>query len=144
MKKALFLDKDGVLNKDIGYICTIERTFFIESNIIKFSKFEDFIPIIITNQSGIARNYFSEKDFLIYMKWFLNELEIRGLKIKTFFFCPHVPENKCDCRKPLPGLFNKAKNKYSIDMKNSYMFGNNHSDLDAASSAGVGKLELVI
>lgn len=143
MTKALFLDRDGVLNKDTGYVCSVEKTIFLEENILRFSKFKEFVPIIITNQSGIGRNYFSKQNFLIYMNWFIKELSDRNLEIKKFYFCPHLPSEKCDCRKPLPGLFLQAKDEFSLDIKNSWMFGDKTSDMEAAKAAGIRNCELI-
>ncbi|MBN9542531.1 MAG: HAD family hydrolase [Alphaproteobacteria bacterium] len=141
MKKALFLDRDGVINIDYGYVHKIENLKFLD-NIFTLGKFaitNDFIIIIITNQAGIARGYYTEEEFLNFQKIIENEFENYGIKITQTYYCPHHPEftNKCKCRKPEPGMILKAASDHNIDLETSIFIGDNISDMVAAEKAGV-------
>ena len=99
--------------------------------------------IIVTNQSGISRGYFSEKDFQIITNWMLLQFENNFIKILDILHCPHSPKSNCDCRKPKPGMFIEAKNKHGIDMEKSWMIGDSERDIQAANLAGIKKTILV-
>ena len=99
--------------------------------------------IIVTNQSGIARGFYKEKEFHILNKWMLDKFQEKGVGILDVFFCPHGPDDGCYCRKPNPGLFINAKEKYGIDMSNSWMIGDKEADIEAAYNAGISKTILV-
>lgn len=143
--KAVFLDRDGVINKEIGYLHKIEDFIFIEGVFKSCNYFlkNGFKLIIITNQSGIGRGYYQEKDFYLLNQWMHDQFESHGIKILETFFCPHLPEQDCNCRKPKPGLIKKASQKYNIDLKNSWMIGDKEVDIKAANSAGISNTILV-
>jgi len=140
--KALFLDRDGVINIDTGYTHKVSDLKLIDNCIKGLSKFSDsgYRLFIITNQSGIARGYFSEDDMHRFNDAILNLLLKEGIKIEKIYFCPHHPDHtgECGCRKPRPGLFQKAKKEYNIDMGQSIAIGDKDSDIVAAKNAGVG------
>ena len=142
MKKALFLDRDGVINIDKGYVYKIENIEFIEEifNICKYYQKKGYLIIIITNQSGIARGYYTQEDFFRLMDWMKIELKKRGVFITDVFFCPHHPDENCECRKPKPGMILKAKEKYNLDLENSILIGDKNSDIEAGKQAGIKKL----
>ena len=143
--KTIFLDRDGVINKDTNYLSKIEEFEFI-NGIFKTCKYLlsiDYEIIVVTNQSGIARGYYSEKDFQNITQWMLSQFEINGVKILDVLHCPHSPNSNCNCRKPKPGMFIKAENKYDIDMEKSWMIGDSERDIEAANSAGIKKTILV-
>jgi len=142
MKKALFLDRDGVINIDKGYVYKIEDIEFIEEifNICKYYQKKGYLIIIITNQSGIARGYYTQEDFFRLMDWMKIELKKRGVFITDVFFCPHHPDENCECRKPKPGMILKAKEKYNLDLENSILIGDKNSDIEAGKQAGIKKL----
>jgi len=143
--KTIFLDRDGVINKDTNYLSKIEEFEFI-NGIFKTCQYLlsiDYEIIVVTNQSGIARGYYSEKDFQNITQWMLSQFEINGVKILDVLHCPHSPDSNCNCRKPNPGLFIKAENKYDIDMEKSWMIGDSERDIQAANSAGIKKTILV-
>lgn len=137
MNEAVFLDKDGVLNADLGYVGTIDRTIFLEENIAFFSSLEGLMPIIVTNQSGIGRGFYSESSFLEYMDWFITELNNRGLKVVKFYYCPHLPDEGCACRKPNPGMLLAARNEWGLALEKCYMYGDKKTDVEAALRAGL-------
>jgi len=143
--KTIFLDRDGVVNKDTNYISKIEDFEFI-NGIFKTCQYLlsiDYEIIIVTNQSGIARDYYSEKDFQNLTQWMLSQFEINDVNILDVLHCPHSPDSNCNCRKPKPGMFIKAKNKYNIDMEKSWMIGDSERDIQAANLAGITQTILV-
>ncbi|MBO1520345.1 D-glycero-beta-D-manno-heptose 1,7-bisphosphate 7-phosphatase [Oceanisphaera pacifica] len=149
---AIFLDRDGVINQDTGYVSKRDDFIFIDGVIdaMKLLKEKGYQLVIITNQSGIARGLFSEDDFISLTEWMDWSLSDRGVDLDGFYFCPHHPsegssENTqvCDCRKPAPGMFIDAIDDLGINAGASYMVGDKVSDLQAAQAAGVGHLTLV-
>ena len=143
--KTIFLDRDGVINKDTNYLFKIEDFEFISGvfEACNYLKILGYKIIIITNQSGIGRGYFTSNDFLIINQWMIEQFKKNGVTILDIFHCPHLPESKCDCRKPKPGMFIKAKNKYDINMDKSWMIGDSERDIKAANLAGIKKTILV-
>ena len=143
--KTIFLDRDGVINKEVNYLFKISEFEFIDGifdALINFQKL-DYQIIIITNQSGIARKYYKEKDYQILTKWMLGQFQEQGIKILDIFHCPHDPNSSCDCRKPKPGMIEKAKDIYDIDIKNSWMIGDKEVDISAANAGGIENTILV-
>ena len=137
--KTIFLDRDGVINKEVGYLSRITDFKFIKGVFdacLYFQKL-NYKIIIISNQSGIARGYFNENDYLKLTEWMLGQFNNNGIKILDTFYCPHDPKSHCECRKPKPGMFLVAKKKYNIDMKNSWMIGDSESDIKSANAAGI-------
>ena len=137
--KTIFLDRDGVINKDTNYLYKIEDFEFI-NGIFKTCQYLlsiDYKIVVVTNQSGIARGYFSEKDFHNITQWMLSQFTLNGVSILDVLHCPHSPNSNCNCRKPMPGMFIKAKNKYNIDFERSWMIGDSERDIKAANLAGV-------
>jgi len=143
--KIIFLDRDGVINKDIGYLFRIDDFEFIKGifEVCHYFHQLDYKIIIITNQSGIARGYYSESDYHKLTEWMLDQFNDNSIKILDTFFCPHSPNFFCDCRKPKPGMLLEAKNKYNINMQNSWMIGDKETDIKAANLAGIDNTILV-
>jgi D-glycero-D-manno-heptose 1,7-bisphosphate phosphatase len=138
--KVAFLDRDGVINIDAGYTHKIEEFEFTTGCVGALQTLQalGYELIIVTNQSGIGRGYYSQQDYEKLTEWYLEALSQQGIKILDVFYCPHTPETDCDCRKPKPGLFLQAKEKFpSISINDSIMFGDKVSDLQAAESAGI-------
>jgi D-glycero-D-manno-heptose 1,7-bisphosphate phosphatase len=143
--KTIFLDRDGVINKEVNYLHKIDDFEFIDGIIdacLHLQKL-DYQLIIITNQSGIARGYYSENDYQLITQWMLKQFKEKGITILDIFHCPHGPDSTCDCRKPKPGMFLKAKSKYNIDMTKSWMIGDKEVDIQAANAAGIQNTILV-
>ena len=140
MKKAAFLDRDGVINVDHGYVGKIEDFSWCDGVFEGLLRLKElgFELVIITNQSGIARGYYSEADFKRLTKWMLTGLEKQGISVLKVYHCPHAPELGCECRKPKPGMILKAASELEIDLKNSILIGDKDSDIAAGLSAGVG------
>jgi D-glycero-D-manno-heptose 1,7-bisphosphate phosphatase len=143
--KAIFLDRDGVINKEKNYLYKKEDFEFIDGvfDACKYFQKLGYQLIIITNQSGIARGYYQEEDFQKLTQWMLRKFTNQGLRILDVFFCPHGPESTCNCRKPKPGMLLEARGKYNIDMKNSWMIGDKEADVQAANAAGIENTILV-
>ena len=143
--KTIFLDRDGVINKEINYLHKIEDFEFIDGvfEACQYLKSLDYKIIIITNQSGISRGYFTEKDFQIITNWMLAEFKKNDIKILDVFHCPHLPDSNCNCRKPMPGMLLKAKYKHNIDMQSSWLIGDTEVDIIAANSSGITNTILV-
>lgn len=141
--KAVFLDRDGVINIDNGYIYEIGNFKFVDKifKVLNYFK-EDYLLFIITNQSGIARGYYSKNDVKILHKWLINELVKKDIHIKEIFYCPHHPkfDFECNCRKPKPGMIINAKNKYNLDLDNSILIGDKFSDIESGKNAGISNL----
>jgi len=143
--KTIFLDRDGVINKEVNYLHKIENFEFIEGIFDACLYFQNlgYKIIIISNQSGIARGYFNENDYKNLTQWMLGQFYKNSISILDIFYCPHGPESECDCRKPKPGMFIDAKYKYNISMKESWMIGDSESDIKAANTAGISNTILV-
>ena len=143
--KSIFLDRDGVINHDKNYLYRIDEFEFIEGIFeacLKFNKL-GYEIIIVTNQSGISRGYYSEEDYQKLTDWMLCRFKEENVSILDIFHCPHNNNSFCDCRKPKPGMFLKAKLKHDINMKNSWMIGDKESDITAANLAGIKKTILL-
>jgi len=143
--KVVFLDRDGVINEEVGYLHKIKDFKFIDGVIESCNYFLSlgYQIIIVSNQSGIARGIYTEEDFHLVNNWMLKELKQRGIEILDVFFCPHGPDDDCYCRKPKPGLFNDAKFKHNINMNSSWMIGDKETDIQAANNAGISQTILV-
>ena len=143
--KVVFLDRDGVINKEVGYLHKSKDFKFIGGvfEACHFFQKLGYNLIVITNQSGIARGYYQEEDFHTLTKWMLEQFANRSVDMLDVFFCPHGPESICKCRKPQPGMLLEARDKFDIDMENSWMIGDKEADVDAASAAGITNTILV-
>ncbi len=146
--KTLFLDRDGVINQDENYVCRIEDFKFIEG---VFDACRSFVKagyqiIVITNQAGIGRGYYTEGDFSVLNNWMLTEFMRQGIDILDVYYCPHHSEHAlgdylqtCQCRKPAPGMLMQAVKEHNIDLNNSILVGDKLSDILAGQAAGVEK-----
>ena len=145
--KAAFLDRDGVININYEYVGSIEKFKFKEGvfELLKFLQDKGYKLFIVTNQSGIARGFYNEKEFHNLMEYMINKLKKRDIEISDYEFCPHHPEitGECECRKPKPGMILNLAKKYNIDLKESIMIGDSLSDIKAAENAGIKKTFLV-
>lgn len=150
--KAAFLDRDGVINRDHGYVYRREDFEFLPGAIAGMRRLvrAGFALIVVTNQSGIARGYYKVADFEVLTCWMLNELSRAGAPVLDVYHCAHHPDGvvpglakPCNCRKPAPGMLLRARDKYKIDMASSVMIGDRASDMQAARAAGVGRTFLL-
>ncbi len=143
--KALFLDRDGVINVEKEYLHTPEAFEFIDGlfDTLRLAQTLGYLLVVVTNQSGIGRGYYSEADFLALNRWMCAQLENEGISIAEVYYCPHAPEAGCDCRKPLPGMLNAAVRDFGIDPAASLLVGDKEADIEAGRAAGVGRCILV-
>ena len=146
MNKALFLDRDGVINKEINYLYKIEDFEFIDGifELCRYYQEKGYLIFVVTNQSGIARGYYTENDFNKLTNWMLKQFEKQNIKIEKVYYCPHHENisGLCECRKPSPGMLYLAKEEYMIDLKNSIIIGDKESDVEAGLNAGLEELYL--
>ncbi len=147
INKALFLDRDGVINIDKKYLYKIEDFEFVDGifELCKFFQERNYLIFVVTNQAGIARGYYSEDDFKKLTKWMIKTFKNRGINIQKVFHCPHHPllSGECKCRKPKPEMIIKAKNLYNINLSKSVLIGDKKSDIKAGESAGIIKNYLI-
>jgi D-glycero-D-manno-heptose 1,7-bisphosphate phosphatase len=150
--RALFLDRDGVINIDSGYIWRHEDFIFNEGVFEACQKAQSmgFILVVVTNQAGIGRGLYSEEDFHALTDWMLGQFRENDIEIAQVYFAPTHPEEgigvyKRDSpdRKPGPGMLLRARETFGIDMAASVIVGDRHTDIEAARNAGVGTKILV-
>ena len=147
MKRTVFLDRDGVINQDSPlYIKTCDEFEFLPGSIeaIKLLARHNYDVILITNQSVIGRGMVTMEGLDAIFSKMTRMVEEAGGKIKDIYFCPHTPEDQCDCRKPKPGMILSATRRYNIDPGRSVMIGDSAKDILCARSAGVGCAVLVL
>lgn len=129
MNKAAFLDRDGTINVDYGYVYQYEKFDYIDGVVETLKKLHEmgYLLIIITNQSGVARGYYTEEDVHVLHEKVCQDLAAQGIPIKKVYYCPHL--SGCSCRKPKTGLFYKAAREHHIDMSKSIAIGDKLRDL---------------
>jgi rfaE bifunctional protein nucleotidyltransferase chain/domain len=152
LRKAAFLDRDGVINKDKAYVHRWEDFEFVPGAIEGMQKLQDagYALVIVTNQSGLARGYYTEAQYQALTEALTQHLAGQGVKIDCVYHCPHHPKGSvpelaidCDCRKPEPGMLLQAARELGLSMAESLMVGDKPSDMEAARAAGVGRAYLV-
>ncbi|MGB9905279.1 MAG: D-glycero-alpha-D-manno-heptose-1,7-bisphosphate 7-phosphatase, partial [Desulfotomaculales bacterium] len=145
-KPAVFLDRDGVLNVDRGYVHRPEDFVWTEGapEAVKWLNDRGYLVIVVTNQAGIARGYYTEDNFRVFTDWVQGELRSRGAHLDAVYFCPHHPvegrepyRRECDCRKPAPGLIRRALEEWDIDLSRSLMIDDREENLAAARAVGI-------
>ncbi|WNO60620.1 D-glycero-beta-D-manno-heptose 1,7-bisphosphate 7-phosphatase [Rheinheimera sp. MMS21-TC3] len=153
LDKAAFIDRDGVINIDHGYLYQPEHFDFIDGVFAACQHLQalGYLLIVVTNQSGIARGYYSEHQFALLTSWMKQQFADKGIKIDAVYYCPHHAEKgiapyniDCDCRKPKAGMLQQAMRDFAIDPKQSLMLGDKSSDMQAAASAGIARKVLVL
>ncbi|MBL7100346.1 MAG: D-glycero-beta-D-manno-heptose 1,7-bisphosphate 7-phosphatase [Nanoarchaeota archaeon] len=139
MHKAVFIDRDGVVNKDLGtYVTTPDEFVLIPGTIEAFKKLykSDFKIIIVTNQSGIGKGFYTEKDVEAVHGKMHELLAKEAVKLDGVYYCPHHPHACCICRKPEVGMLEKAIEEHDIDPKKSFLIGDKTSDIKAGNDMG--------
>lgn len=149
---ALFLDRDGVVNREIGYLSHPDQVEFLPGifELSRAAQTAGYKLIVITNQAGIARQLYTESDFHALMLWMTEQFARAQIRLDAYYYCPHHPEHgigryRLDCpdRKPNPGMLLQAAREHGIDLRRSLLIGDRCSDMQAGAAAGVGKLILL-
>jgi D-glycero-D-manno-heptose 1,7-bisphosphate phosphatase len=147
MNKALFLDRDGVINVNHGYVHLTTDFEFIDGifDLVQRANEQGYKVIVVTNQSGIGRGMYTEADFERLSAWMVSQFAKKSAVIDDVLFCPHHPQAKleqyrqvCECRKPKPGMLTTAAARHDISLLSSIMVGDKLSDMEAAITAGIG------
>ena len=145
-RPAVFFDRDGVLNRDIGYLHRPEEVEWLEGakNAVRLCNDAGYFVFVVTNQAGVARGFYGEEDVHRLHAWMNAELADQGAHVDAFEYCPHHPEGvegpyrrSCRRRKPEPGMLEDLLSAWPVDKDNSFLIGNMQSDLDAAAGAGL-------
>ncbi len=138
MRRAVFLDRDGTIGEELGYVNHIDRfqIFPFAAEAIRQLNQADIPVIVVTNQSGIARNIFPESLVHEVHKKMVGELAKGGAWIDAIYFCPHKTEDSCECRKPNPGLILRAAREHGLDLPVSWVVGDRYADLEMGHAAG--------
>ena len=152
MRRAIFMDRDGTLCEEVGYVNHLSRCRLLPRSLeaVRLINQAGFLAIVATNQSGVARGYFRES--------LVEEVHARlrgwaaegGARLDALYYCPHHPSEgappyraACDCRKPRPGMLLRAAREHAIDLPASYMIGDSLADLGAAAAAGVPAVQVL-
>ncbi|HEY0161723.1 MAG TPA: HAD family hydrolase [Edaphobacter sp.] len=152
-KRALFLDRDGVVNVEIGYLHRIEDVRFVPGifSLCRTAMRLGYRLMIVTNQAGIARGYYTEADFESLMFWMRGELRAQGVELDAVYYCPYHPEHgvgeykrEHEDRKPGPGMLKKAAQEFGLTLAESVMVGDRCSDIAAANAAGLRQAFLLV
>lgn len=152
MKRAVFMDRDGTISEEVGYINHPSRfrLFPYTAPAIRLVNEAGWLAIVVTNQAGVARGYFSEDMVQTIHAQLKQELENEGARLDAIYYCAHHPSVgdppyrlDCDCRKPRPGLIRLAAEDFDIDLDKSWMVGDRYSDIEMAQNAGVNSALLL-
>lgn len=148
-QRAVFIDRDGTISEEVGYINHVSRfrLFPYAPSAIKHLNENGWLAIVITNQAGVARGYFSEDMIQTVHGAMTKELDSGGAKLDAIYYCAHHPSVgeppyrfDCHCRKPKPGLISRAANDFDVDLEQSWMVGDRYSDVELARNAGVNSM----
>ena len=143
-KPALFLDRDGTIIEDRGFLSDPDDAVFFPDTITALQKVrEKYLLFVVSNQSGIATGVITEDDVLTVNNAVAEKLASEEIYIRKWYFCPHVPEDRCSCRKPNPSFLLQAAEEFGIDLKRSFMIGDHPGDASAGENAGARGLYLL-
>jgi len=137
-RPAISLDRDGTLNVDCPYCRSPDQITLYDDVFGPLKELsEDYLIIVVSNQSGVARGYYTEDDVKAMNEKVRREVEKRGGRIDAFYYCPHLPEEGCPCRKPKTGMIEKAVRDFNVDLGRSWVVGDSQVDADLAKNAGL-------
>ena len=146
MNKALFIDRDGVINVDKVHVFRKEDFEFLEGIFDLCREYinNGYLIIVITNQAGIAKGLYTEVDFIELTRWMSGQFHDRGIIISKVYYCPHHPDitGQCECRKPAPGMILQAVKEFNLDISECILIGDKESDLQAGRNAGIPESNL--
>lgn len=152
MNRAIFLDRDGTINEDLGYTYKIEDLEFIDEAILGLQRMRhlNYKFIIVTNQAGIAKEKYSEEDYFKFRDEMHRRLKENGIIIDAEYFCPHHPEGiieqykmDCNCRKPKTGMLEQAAKDFNLDLKKCWMIGDTSLDILTGKNAGCRTIQVL-
>jgi D-glycero-D-manno-heptose 1,7-bisphosphate phosphatase len=144
MKRAVFIDRDGTINVEKEYLYRTDDFAFIPGapQAIRLLNEAGFLVVVVSNQSGVARGYYTEEDVQLLHRHIASQLEQSGARVDAWLYCPHHPAGRgsyalpCRCRKPLPGMLLEAAGRFDIDLASSIMIGDKLVDVEAGVAAG--------
>jgi D-glycero-D-manno-heptose 1,7-bisphosphate phosphatase len=144
LKRAVFVDRDGTINVERDYLYRVDEFEFIPGapQALKLLNEAGFMVVVVTNQSGVARGYYTEEEVGILHRHIESELANAGARVDAWYYCPHHPSGRgsyslpCRCRKPLPGMLLEAARRHNIDLAASIMIGDRLADMEAGIAAG--------
>jgi len=148
-RPALFLDRDGVINLDHGYVHCQEDTEWIPGifDLVSSARKHGYLPVVVTNQAGIARGIYTEEAFMAFTRWMHAQFLLHDAPLAATYYCPHHPTaglgfygGPCQCRKPAPGMILAAAELFGLDLSRSVLVGDKESDLEAGRAAGLTQL----
>jgi D-glycero-D-manno-heptose 1,7-bisphosphate phosphatase len=146
MNKALFIDRDGVINVDKGHVYRVDDFKFTDGIFDFCRKYScaGYLIIVITNQAGIAKGIYTEADFEHLTDWMISRFNENGVTISKVLHCPHHPDysGKCECRKPAPGMILQAVKEFDLDISQCILAGDKETDLEAGRRAGIPESNL--
>ncbi|GAC1319710.1 MAG: hypothetical protein NVSMB2_15260 [Chloroflexota bacterium] len=146
----MFLDRDGVLIEDVHFLQHIQQIKIVEEAVAALARLQTaFRLVVVTNQSGVARGLFDETTLAAINRAIAIQFAARGVQLDGIYYCPHHPDGPlaayrqtCDCRKPQPGLLQRAASHWALDLERSYMIGDRQTDLDAGHAAGTQTIHI--
>jgi D-glycero-D-manno-heptose 1,7-bisphosphate phosphatase len=138
VRRVVFLDRDGTINEEVGYLDDPHHLCLIPgaAEAIRLLNDAGLLVVVVSNQAGVGRGYFSTATVEAIHQQLAKQLAIHGARVDAVYFCPHHPSEGCSCRKPRPGMLVRAAQEHSIDMRHSFMVGDKVSDLDAGCRVG--------
>jgi D-glycero-D-manno-heptose 1,7-bisphosphate phosphatase len=145
-RPAIFMDRDGTLSEEVGYVNHLDRYRLLPRSLeaVRLINRAGFLAIVTTNQSGVARGYFSDALVQEVHTRLLGWMSEGGARLDAIYYCPHHPAEgapplraDCDCRKPRPGMILRAVREHGIDLRRSYGIGDSRADIEAAAGAGI-------
>lgn len=149
MRKAIFLDRDGVINKELGnYVCKFEDFEILTHNYEALRELQNrgYLILVATNQGGLAKGWYTQETLKKMHNHLSADYLANGITISGFYYCPHHPDftGDCDCRKPKPGLLLQGIKDHNLDASASYFIGDKFTDIEAAEAAGVNGIKIEI
>ena len=143
-RKAIFLDRDGVIIVEKNFISDISQLEFVPKAIEALKLVpSEYLKIIISSQSGIGRGYFTADQVDKFNTGLIIDLKKKGVLIDKIYYCPHSPDDNCECRKPKTGLFDLARRQFNIDYAKSWMIGDKSSDIQAGKNIGASTIQVL-
>ncbi|MBN2225199.1 MAG: D-glycero-beta-D-manno-heptose 1,7-bisphosphate 7-phosphatase [Deltaproteobacteria bacterium] len=151
-RRAVFLDRDGTINVEVGYLSRPEDFVLIDGSAQAIKRLNEagFLVVVVSNQSGVARGYFGEREVARVNETMAGQLEGLGARLDAVYYCPHYPEGtvekyrrECNCRKPGPGMVRRAQEQFDIDVSRSYVVGDHRGDIVLAKNVGARSILVV-